>query len=393
MKAEAGAAIETVTGTVVFTDIVGFTAFTEEAGAYWVETLGCPKNQVDSDKLGRAPSSPTATSPWPTKNQVPTSSRPTSWWSTPAPSSRRPARSRSTPSSPSVRPARARRRAGGHRVHGRALRRRAGRGPARGRRRGRLRRARHPRPTRRGERHRRAVLRPAEPAPAPATAPWAYVKVAEGCDRACGFCAIPSFRGPAALAHDRRRSSTRSTQLGAQRSCSSPRTSPPSAATRASASGRSCRWSRRWPSGCPGAAALPVPVRPHRRLVDAICATGVPYFDLSSSTCRPAAAAHAPLGRRRAVPRSHRRPSATASPTPRSGPTSSSATRARPRTTTTQLLRFVEAGPARLVRVLRLLARGRHLRRRPRRRGPAGLVAERLGRAHRAAGRHHRPPP
>ncbi len=29
-----------------------------------------------------------------------------------------------------------------------------------------------------------------------ATAPWAYVKVAEGCDRACGSCAIPSFRGP-----------------------------------------------------------------------------------------------------------------------------------------------------------------------------------------------------
>jgi ribosomal protein S12 methylthiotransferase len=32
------------------------------------------------------------------------------------------------------------------------------------------------------------------PRPA-ATAPWAYVKVAEGCDRICGFCAIPSFRG------------------------------------------------------------------------------------------------------------------------------------------------------------------------------------------------------
>ena len=28
-----------------------------------------------------------------------------------------------------------------------------------------------------------------------ASAPWAYVKVAEGCDRNCGFCAIPSFRG------------------------------------------------------------------------------------------------------------------------------------------------------------------------------------------------------
>lgn len=33
------------------------------------------------------------------------------------------------------------------------------------------------------------------PRPA-ASAPWAYLKVAEGCDRKCGFCAIPSFRGP-----------------------------------------------------------------------------------------------------------------------------------------------------------------------------------------------------
>jgi ribosomal protein S12 methylthiotransferase len=29
-----------------------------------------------------------------------------------------------------------------------------------------------------------------------ASAPWAYVKIAEGCSRSCGFCAIPSFRGP-----------------------------------------------------------------------------------------------------------------------------------------------------------------------------------------------------
>jgi ribosomal protein S12 methylthiotransferase len=29
-----------------------------------------------------------------------------------------------------------------------------------------------------------------------AAAPWAYVKIAEGCDRHCGFCAIPTFRGP-----------------------------------------------------------------------------------------------------------------------------------------------------------------------------------------------------
>lgn len=33
------------------------------------------------------------------------------------------------------------------------------------------------------------------PRPA-AGAPWAYVKIAEGCDRHCGFCAIPEFRGP-----------------------------------------------------------------------------------------------------------------------------------------------------------------------------------------------------
>jgi ribosomal protein S12 methylthiotransferase len=33
--------------------------------------------------------------------------------------------------------------------------------------------------------------------PRPATSePWAYIKIAEGCDRSCGFCAIPSFRGP-----------------------------------------------------------------------------------------------------------------------------------------------------------------------------------------------------
>ncbi len=27
------------------------------------------------------------------------------------------------------------------------------------------------------------------------SAPWAYLKIAEGCDRRCGFCAIPTFRG------------------------------------------------------------------------------------------------------------------------------------------------------------------------------------------------------
>jgi ribosomal protein S12 methylthiotransferase len=45
------------------------------------------------------------------------------------------------------------------------------------------------------------------PRPAPEV-PWAYVKVAEGCDRACAFCAIPTFRGkqrsrtPEAIEHE-----------------------------------------------------------------------------------------------------------------------------------------------------------------------------------------------
>ncbi len=38
----------------------------------------------------------------------------------------------------------------------------------------------------------RDLLELARPAP---SVPWAYLKIAEGCDRACAFCAIPSFRG------------------------------------------------------------------------------------------------------------------------------------------------------------------------------------------------------
>jgi ribosomal protein S12 methylthiotransferase len=48
------------------------------------------------------------------------------------------------------------------------------------------------RPGRRRDRARLDLLELPRPR---ARAPWAYVKVAEGCDRACGFCAIPSFRG------------------------------------------------------------------------------------------------------------------------------------------------------------------------------------------------------
>lgn len=38
----------------------------------------------------------------------------------------------------------------------------------------------------------RDLLELARPQP---SAPWAYLKIAEGCDRECAFCAIPSFRG------------------------------------------------------------------------------------------------------------------------------------------------------------------------------------------------------
>lgn len=58
-------------------------------------------------------------------------------------------------------------------------------------------------PTRRGSRLLKASPAPAVPRmdllnlPRPAAqAPWAYVKIAEGCDRRCGYCAIPTFRGP-----------------------------------------------------------------------------------------------------------------------------------------------------------------------------------------------------
>ena len=121
---------------------------------------------------------------------------PTSSSSTRARSSRRRARSRSTSRSRSPTTRKPGARARRDRLHGRALRRRA-RAP------------RCPRPTRSSGSRARArsssvVLRGRKPAgvrdllelprPAP-SAPWAYVKVAEGCDRACAFCAIPSFRG------------------------------------------------------------------------------------------------------------------------------------------------------------------------------------------------------
>ena len=129
----------------------------------------------------------------------------------------------------------------------------------------------------------------------PSSAPWSYVKVAEGCDRNCGFCAIPSFRGKqrsrtvasilaevdelgsgdeslqevvlvaqdlASFALDRSASSARAKGAGGNRPI----------VDLVAAVAERVRWTRLlylYPSALDDA------------LIEAILATGVPYFDLS----------------------------------------------------------------------------------------------------------------
>ncbi len=119
------------------------------------------------------------------------------------------------------------------------------------------------------------------------TRPWAYVKVAEGCDRACGFCAIPSFRGP-------QRSRPVDVildevdQLGVQEIVL--------VAQDLAAYGRDQGVGER--SIVPLVQAVAARVARTRLLylypsdltdglIDAICATGVPYFDLSLQHVSP----------------------------------------------------------------------------------------------------------
>jgi ribosomal protein S12 methylthiotransferase len=116
-----------------------------------------------------------------------------------------------------------------------------------------------------------------------ATSPWAYVKIAEGCDRHCGFCAIPSFRG-----RQRSRSiesilaevdalAAREVVLVAQDLASYGKDEPESLGAGsivplvAAVAGRvdRVRLLYLYPSDLSDA------------LIEAICATGVPYFDLS----------------------------------------------------------------------------------------------------------------
>jgi ribosomal protein S12 methylthiotransferase len=118
----------------------------------------------------------------------------------------------------------------------------------------------------------------------PARAPWAYVKVAEGCDRACGFCAIPSFRGP-------QRSRTQESILDeVEALAASGVREVVLVAQDLAAFGRDQGQGRRQIVPLVGAVADRVPrvrllyLYPSDltdALVDAICASGVPYFDLS----------------------------------------------------------------------------------------------------------------
>ncbi len=117
--------------------------------------------------------------------------------------------------------------------------------------------------------------------------PWAYVKVAEGCDRACGFCAIPTFRGP-------QRSRTMDDLLAEVDALDAREIVL--VAQDLAAYGRD--------QGVGDKAIVPlveaVATRVDRvrllylypseltdRLVDTVCATGVPYFDLSLQHVSP----------------------------------------------------------------------------------------------------------
>ncbi len=121
----------------------------------------------------------------------------------------------------------------------------------------------------------------------PSPRPWAYVKIAEGCDRACGFCAIPSFRGPQRsrsleqILAEVEQLDAAEIVLVAQDLASygrdqgkGERRIVPLVEAVASRVDRT-RLLYLYPSDLNGA------------LIDAICATGVPYFDLSLQHVSP----------------------------------------------------------------------------------------------------------
>jgi ribosomal protein S12 methylthiotransferase len=212
------------------------------------------------------------------------------------------------------------------------------------------------------------------------SSPWAYVKIAEGCDRSCGFCAIPSFRGPqrsrdiSSILDEVEQLEAQEIVLVAQDLASYGKDRPDelgagSIVPLVRAVSAKAAWTRLlylYPSDLTD------------ELIDAICDTGVPYFDLSlQHVSKPLLrrmrrwgdgqrflqriAGHPPARTLGGVPQQlHRRLSGR--------------DRGRPRPAA--VLR--RAGAARLVRLLRLQPGGRHLRNGPRRRGRQSLMHERL---------------
>jgi ribosomal protein S12 methylthiotransferase len=115
------------------------------------------------------------------------------------------------------------------------------------------------------------------------SSPWAYVKIAEGCDRNCGFCAIPSFRGPqrsrdiSSILAEVEQLEAQEIVLVAQDLASYGKDRPTelgagSIVPLVRAVSAKAAWTRLlylYPSDLTD------------DLIDAICDTGVPYFDLS----------------------------------------------------------------------------------------------------------------
>ena len=112
------------------------------------------------------------------------------------------------------------------------------------------------------------------------TGPWAYVKVAEGCDRTCGFCAIPSFRGPQrsrseeSILAEVEALDVAEIVLVAQDLASYGRDVGRKGAIVGLVEAVAARVART-------RLLYLYPSELDDRLVDTICATGVPYFDLS----------------------------------------------------------------------------------------------------------------
>ena len=233
-----------------------------------------------------------------------------------------------------------------------------------------------------------AHLRPAEPAPAPVHPAVGVREGGRGVRPGLRLLRHPELPRPAAVPVHRRRSSTRSTQLEAQEIVL--------VAQDLAAYGRD--------QGVGERAIVPLVRAVSERvartrllylypsdltdgLIDAICETGVPYFDLSLQHVSP------PLVRRmrrwgngekflrRIADIRAREPEAAF----RSNFIVGYPGETEDDHDAAPALR--RGGRGRLVRVLRLLARGRHLRRRPRRPGRRGAGGRAPGRAARAAGR------